>query len=37
MKDVLGIRIREEVLPLSDIQGMFFVYAKDPSIVLIKE
>ena len=37
MIDTLGIKIKDEILPLSDIQGMMFIYAKDPSIVLAME
>jgi len=36
MAEELGINLREEILPLSDIQGMQFVYAKDPLSVLAK-
>ena len=34
MRDTLGIQIKDEVLPMSDIQGMLFIYAKDPAVVL---
>jgi len=37
MTETLGIKISEEVLPLSDIQGMMFIYGKDTSVVLAVE
>lgn len=35
LKDVLHIDLKEEILPLSDIQGMLFPYAADPGRVLV--
>ncbi|MCL2010603.1 MAG: hypothetical protein FWG71_08700, partial [Synergistaceae bacterium] len=37
MINTLGIKIKDEIMPLSDIQAMLFVYAKDPSVVLAVE
>jgi hypothetical protein len=37
LADILGIKLHEDVLPLSDIPGMFFIYGKDVSFVLAAE
>lgn len=36
MKDVLGINLKDEILPVSDMTGVYFPYMSDTSIVLRK-
>lgn len=37
MKNILSINIADEVLPLSDIQGMLFVFMANPSTILVND